>query len=56
MTISYNKSFASKEQAEEYIVSECARFNPAGYGTTLKASEQSDGTWLVQGYRFKSCE
>ena len=33
------------------------QWHPAGYGTTLKVRHDDDaGKWVVEGYRYSSCD
>lgn len=46
----------TKEEAEKRVKSINTWYPPGGYGTSLRVYQQSDGKWIVDGYRFSSCD
>lgn len=54
--VKINKAFATKAEAEAWAASYKREYHPCGYGTTLDVKPCHDGTYVVQGYRFNSCD
>lgn len=47
----------SREEVEDAVFKVELRFHPLGYGTTFRTPEQrADGSWVVSGYRYNSCD
>lgn len=47
----------TKEEAEKRVKSINTWYPPGGYGTSLRVYQQpSNGKWIVDGYRFSSCD
>jgi hypothetical protein len=45
------------EELEDAIERIERNFHPLGYGTTFDKPEQrADGSWVVSGYRYNSCD
>lgn len=55
MQINIKDTFPSKEEAEAFRERYYRNYHPAGYGTSLTITEDN-GQWIVQGYRFSSCD
>lgn len=45
------------DEVEDAIARIEANYHPLGYGTTFHKPEQrADGSWVVTGYRYNSCD
>jgi len=53
--INVREEFNTKEEAEQHKESYYAAYHPLGYGTSLVVKEEN-GKWVVEGYRFNSCD
>lgn len=54
--VNVNQSFPSRAEADAWAEAYLNRWHPCGYGTTLRVTPAQDGTFLVTGHRFTSCD
>lgn len=56
MFIQIYEKFDSEEQAVDYMNKMYENYHPAGYGTVLDVYQLLSGQWVVDGYRYDSCD
>jgi hypothetical protein len=54
--ISIHETFPTRQEAEIWAAGYKSSYHPAGYGTTLTIEEAPDGSWIVRGHRYSSCD
>lgn len=54
--IGIQATFRTKWEADTFVTRVYRAYNPAGYGTNLSVCRVADGTFLVSGYRYSSCD
>lgn len=56
MMIQISQTFPTEIEALAWVEAYYDRYHPCGYGTALRLAEGPDGTVLVTGYRYASCD
>jgi hypothetical protein len=54
--VNVSRSFTTRAEAEAWVAAYLADYHPCGYGTRLTITPTQDGTFLVTGSRFHSCD
>lgn len=54
--ITYQVSFNTHAEAEDYAQKVLSAYNPVGYGTHLTIRQDEKGYFVVEGHRANSCD
>jgi hypothetical protein len=55
--INIREECTTQQEAEQIRNRILNAYHPAGYGTSLQIYQQpSDNKWIVEGYRYSSCD